>query len=46
MGVNLSVGLGDTRERAQTSHEDAARLYESITRGDPAAPWWAHPSEV
>ena len=34
MGVNLSVGLGDTRERAQASHESAARLYNSITRGD------------
>jgi AcrR family transcriptional regulator len=34
MGVNLTVGLGDTRERAQASHEDAARRYESITRGD------------
>ena len=31
MGVNLSVGLGDTRERAQASHEAAARLYDSIT---------------
>ena len=32
MGVNLSVGLGDTRERAEASHEAAARLYDSITR--------------
>jgi AcrR family transcriptional regulator len=32
MGVNLSVGLGDSRERAQASHEAAARLYDSITR--------------
>jgi AcrR family transcriptional regulator len=31
MGVNLSVGLGDTRERAQASHETAARRYEAIT---------------
>jgi hypothetical protein len=31
MGVNLSVGLGDTRERAQTSHETAARRYEATT---------------
>lgn len=31
MGVNLSVGLGDTRERAEASHCRAARLYESIT---------------
>jgi AcrR family transcriptional regulator len=30
MGVNLSVGLGDTRERAQASHEAAAHIYESI----------------
>lgn len=34
MGVNLSVGLGDTREHAQASHEMAARYYESITRGE------------
>jgi AcrR family transcriptional regulator len=33
MGVNLAVGLGDTRERAQASHEAGARLYGSITRG-------------
>jgi AcrR family transcriptional regulator len=32
MGVNLAVGLGDKRERAQASHEAGARLYESITR--------------
>jgi len=32
MGVNLSVGLGDTRECAQASHEAAARRYDSITR--------------
>ncbi|WP_319456579.1 MULTISPECIES: TetR/AcrR family transcriptional regulator [unclassified Mycobacterium] len=32
MGVNLSVGLGDTRERAQASHETAARLFGSITQ--------------
>jgi hypothetical protein len=30
MGVNLSVGLGDTRERAQASHETAARRHEAI----------------
>ena len=30
MGVNFSVGLGDTRERAEASHEAAARLYDSI----------------
>ncbi len=33
MGVNLAVGLGDKRERAEVSHEAAARLYGSITRG-------------
>jgi AcrR family transcriptional regulator len=33
MGVNLAVGLGDDRERAQASHEAGARLYDSITRG-------------
>lgn len=32
LGVNLSVGLGDTRERAQNSHEAAARIYTSIAR--------------
>src|ERR671911_1233150 len=32
MGVNLAVGLGDNRERAQSSHEAGARLYDSITR--------------
>jgi AcrR family transcriptional regulator len=32
MGVNLAVGLGDKRERAQASHEAGARLYDSITR--------------
>src|SRR5213596_603242 len=32
MGVNLAVGLGDTRERAQSSHEAGARLYDSVTR--------------
>jgi AcrR family transcriptional regulator len=30
LGVNLSVGLGDTRERAEASHEKAARIYDSI----------------
>jgi hypothetical protein len=33
MGVNFTVGLGDDRERAQSSHEAGARLYDSITRG-------------
>jgi AcrR family transcriptional regulator len=33
MGVNLSVGLGDTRGRAQASHESAARRYEAIALG-------------
>ena len=32
LGVNLSVGLGDTRERAEASHEEAARIYSSIAR--------------
>ena len=31
LGVNLSVGLGDTRERAEASHVTAARLYETMT---------------
>lgn len=33
MGVNFSVGLGDTRERAEASHEAGARLYDSIVQG-------------
>jgi AcrR family transcriptional regulator len=33
MGVNLAVGLGDKRERAQASHEAGVRLYETITDG-------------
>jgi AcrR family transcriptional regulator len=32
MGVNLAVGLGDNRERAQASHEAGVHLYDSITR--------------
>ena len=36
-GVNIAVGLGDERERAQASHEAGARLYESITRTDTVA---------
>jgi AcrR family transcriptional regulator len=32
MGTDLAVGLGDTRERAEVSHEAAARLYDSVTR--------------
>ena len=32
MGVNLAVGLGDKRERAHASHEEGARLYDSIMR--------------
>jgi AcrR family transcriptional regulator len=32
MGVNLAVGLGDTREHAQASHDAVARLYGLITR--------------
>ena len=35
MGVNLAVGLGDKRERAQASHEAGARLYDAITRQRP-----------
>src|SRR5947199_9131273 len=31
MGVNLAVGPGDARERAQASHEAGALLYDSIT---------------
>jgi hypothetical protein len=30
LGVNVCVGLGDTRERAEASHEEAARLIDSI----------------
>ncbi len=30
LGVNLAVGLGDKRERAQASHEAGVRLYDSI----------------
>jgi hypothetical protein len=33
LGVNVAVGLGDERERAQASHEAGARLYDSIARG-------------
>jgi AcrR family transcriptional regulator len=33
MGVNVAVGLGEERERAQASHDAGARLYESITQG-------------
>src|SRR5882757_259061 len=29
LGVNVCVGLGDTREHAEASHEEAARLFES-----------------
>lgn len=29
MGVNLTVGLGDERERAEASHREAARRYEA-----------------
>lgn len=32
LGVNLSVGLGDTREHAEASHEAAARIFASIAR--------------
>ena len=38
LGVNVSVGLGDTRERAEASHLAAARLFGSIAReGDSRA---------
>jgi AcrR family transcriptional regulator len=30
LGVNVSVGLGDTRKRAEASHQAAARSYASI----------------
>ncbi|WP_369230586.1 TetR/AcrR family transcriptional regulator [Streptomyces sp. R21] len=33
LGVNFSVGLGDSRERAEASHQAGARLYESIVQG-------------
>ena len=33
MGVNLSVGLGDTHELALASHRAAARRYNAITLG-------------
>ncbi|WP_406470485.1 TetR/AcrR family transcriptional regulator [Streptomyces sp. NBC_01615] len=32
MGVNFAVGLGDERKRAETSHETAVRLYDSLAR--------------
>jgi hypothetical protein len=32
LGVNVAVGLGDERERAQASHEAGVRLDDSITR--------------
>ena len=38
MGVNLAVGLGDTRERAQASHEAVARRYGLITRDGEIGP--------
>ena len=31
LGVNVSVGLGDTCERSEASHQAAARFYASIT---------------
>ncbi|MFJ9712869.1 TetR/AcrR family transcriptional regulator [Streptomyces sp. NPDC101234] len=33
MGVNFSVGLGDSRECAEASHKVGARLYDSIVEG-------------
>ena len=38
MGVNLAVGLGDTRERAQASHEAVTRRYGLITRDGEIGP--------
>jgi len=32
LGVNVAVGLGDTREGSLASHEAGVRLYDSITR--------------
>jgi AcrR family transcriptional regulator len=32
LGVNVSVGLGDTLERAEASHQSAAGLFDSIAR--------------
>ncbi|WP_319446725.1 MULTISPECIES: TetR/AcrR family transcriptional regulator [unclassified Mycobacterium] len=32
LGVNLSVGLGDTRHRAEASHKKAARRFEKVRR--------------
>jgi hypothetical protein len=32
LGVNLAVGLGDTRQRAEASHDAAARLFDSLLR--------------
>jgi AcrR family transcriptional regulator len=32
LGINVSVGLGDTRERAEASHQAAFRLFDSISR--------------
>jgi hypothetical protein len=31
MSVNLEVGVGDERERAEASHDAVARLYDSVT---------------
>ncbi|PXW97168.1 TetR/AcrR family transcriptional regulator [Mycolicibacterium moriokaense] len=39
LGVNVSVGLGDTRERAEASHQAAARIFASTVReSDSRAP--------
>ena len=32
LGVNVTVGLGDTRERAEASHQTAVRLFASISQ--------------
>lgn len=36
MGVNVAVGLGDERARAEASHEAGARGFDSITTRSPA----------
>ncbi|MET7699592.1 TetR/AcrR family transcriptional regulator [Streptomyces sp. NPDC005485] len=33
LGVNFSVGLGDSRERAEASHQAGALLYDSLVEG-------------
>jgi AcrR family transcriptional regulator len=38
MGVTFSVGLGDTPEKAQASHEAAARRFSAATKKRPPSP--------